>query len=127
MSDTDPQVPDLLRRAAQHMRDTAQNDLAPAPWERRRDDTDDGETIWWVATRHQGATVAVCGDEHTTGPRDAAHIALWHPGVARAVADWLEACADAWPTQLIATTTPERARERRAAVATAHALLGEDD
>ncbi|WP_017602226.1 hypothetical protein [Nocardiopsis lucentensis] len=87
MADTD-----LLHRAATLARDTANATHAEAPWERRREapKSDNDEATWWVATTNVGATVAICGEDHTTAPHDAAHIALWHPGVALAVADWLD-------------------------------------
>lgn len=89
---------------------------------------------WWVNTDPDNdprlgleddrsyATVADC----TWSRADADHIALWNPAVALAVAEWLEACAATWPTQPVITTTTERSRERRAALAVAHALLGEE-
>jgi chitodextrinase len=58
---------------------------------------------------------------------NAAHITLWQPPVARTVAAWLRACAATWPTQPVITTTEARSAERRAALATARALLTAKD
>lgn len=77
MSDTE-----LLREAARHIRETA-NAAAPGPWhmdEEQRIYADDGAYV----------TSPWTNDERDA---DLDHIALWHPGVAAAIADWLESTA----------------------------------
>lgn len=78
-----------LRTAAALMRDRARN-ATPGPWETDSDDCCVGSAPmnrpgddYWVLMR-PGATRG-----------DLAHIASWHPAVALAVADWLEAEASA--------------------------------
>lgn len=81
-----------LRAVAADMREKA-NAATPGPWEA------DGQRIAWVF-RNLSNTVA-----RTPGPNEplptasaslanAQHMAAWHPGVALAVADWLDKCAD---------------------------------
>ena len=111
---------DLLRRAATKARETAQA-ATPWPWVPERKGVLDGGDIEFVeATR-----------------RDAPHIALWHPGVALAVAEWLDNCAAAasewWNSAPpgAAARDPELHQESFASMyhyplAVARALLGED-
>ncbi|WP_435108127.1 hypothetical protein [Nocardiopsis synnemataformans] len=78
-------------------------------------DTGDDDLLEYVVTEpmsHEG---------------NAAHITLWQPPVARAVAVWLRATAAEWPTQPVITATPTRSAERRAALDTARALLAAKD
>ena len=84
---------DLLRRAATLARETAE--AAPrgpytfksTPGYHQPIYADDGDVIGttrpWAGGLHEDTDV---GTAEQTG----AHIALWHPGVALAVADWLE-------------------------------------
>ena len=79
---------ELLREAAALMRERA-DAATPGPW--------------FVATTLDGTSLAVCRQkglslvaDRPTDP-DAAHIASWHPEVAKAVADLLDAFAgDDW-------------------------------
>lgn len=91
---------DLLRRAAQAMRERAEA-ATPGPW------TYDGNpsgavwplpypaTLAYVQPRRDELPVAYAipnGDVIPTGTQvaNAEHIASWHPAVALAVADWLD-------------------------------------
>ncbi|MEU5853963.1 hypothetical protein ABZ799_01425 [Nocardiopsis dassonvillei] len=89
MSDTE-----LLREAARRIRETANAATANAcpDWT-------------WLAVRHIARNCDLeCpthGDDYEACGRwdrydDSPHISLWHPGVALAVADWLESEADLW-------------------------------
>jgi hypothetical protein len=73
---------DILRRAAARMRDRAEA-ATPGPWH---------QSIACSGTRVSGCSevVPIIADS------DAEHIASWHPAVALAVADWLEATALTW-------------------------------
>jgi len=78
---------ETLRRAAALMRERA-----------RRAERAVGAGGGWVATwdhsvaASDGAQIADCFDSGLT----TAHIASWHPTVALAVADWLDAAYAAW-------------------------------
>ena len=83
--------PALLRRAAAKARETAT--AAPrAPWYVTHDplgthvENGEGRT---------GRVVKGAGEDRTDdkGETTADHIALWHPGVALAVAEWLDSAA----------------------------------
>lgn len=81
---------ETLRRAAALMRERA-GDSTPSPWR--------------VVADPDGVEVSVIGGprdhyladvhEWSTGLGNPFHIASWHPAVALAVADWLDAEADA--------------------------------
>ena len=94
---------DLLRRAAARVRET----LAALPahhntrWEPLTLEPNEryNDYAWWVNTDID--TPAVDGSRSYTtiaecdwSGADADHIALWHPGVAHAVAEWLDYTAD---------------------------------
>lgn len=87
---------ELLREAAALMRERAKA-ATPGPWSEVRE----GESLGCLAV------VAGSDDELDVAPAviptNAAHIASWHPGVALAVADWLDREADGM--DLIAATT----------------------
>lgn len=111
---------DVLRAAAVVAEEIA-DAATPGPWlnldrgDRLIRDTGDDGPLEYVVTEpvsHEG---------------NAAHIVLWQPPVARAVAVWLRACADNWPSGPIHTATGPRAAERRAALAVARALLAAKD
>lgn len=102
-----PDHADLLRRAAAKARETAQ--AAPrGPYTVETPDPrdyyrqilgPDGDPI--AATRQWAGGI---GDDTGNPDQTGAHIALWHPGVALAVATWLEDAAraaeenrDGWP------------------------------
>lgn len=90
---------DLLRRAAKLIRETA--NAAPrgpytfksTPGYHQPIYADDGDVIGttrpWAGGLHEDVDV---GTAEQTG----AHIALWHPGVALVVADWLD-CEAQYP------------------------------
>lgn len=89
---------ELLRRAASLMRERAEA-ARPGPY------TADAAPEMWnnpivcgpeYPAEEEGRThrfvIAEC--HGFSKPANAAHIASWHPAVALAVADWLDACAD---------------------------------
>lgn len=113
---------DLLREAAKLMRERAEG-ATPGPWTMRDGwgPTDDGLMVFARIANDAHETV-IAPSGHPDGPDgleakryDAEHIAYWHPAVALAVADWLEAEAksEAWPSP------------HSAAVAVARTYLGE--
>lgn len=126
---------DLLRRAATLVRETAR--AAPrGPYtvdtKRTPDDTrilfaDDGDAF-------AVATDWASGHGHDTGTPEqtGAHIALWHPGVALAVAAWLESVADLHeppnrpPGCQWCTDEDWPCADTRHALTVARLLLGED-
>ena len=71
-----------IRRAAELMRRRA-HDATPGPWEMHADQA----ARWSVRQVHEYEHRPLA-DEFDPG--DAKHIASWHPGVALAVADWLD-------------------------------------
>lgn len=80
---------ELLREAAALMRSRAQV-ATPGPWEA-------GERIVWRPSSIHDIDIVTDGDDGRGGvrsPENAEHIASWHPAVALAVADWLDAEAD---------------------------------
>jgi hypothetical protein len=80
---------EIIRRAAAHMRARAEA-ATPGPWIAK----DSGRHVTIFGTQHR--YVADAGVNHVDQVhRDAAHIAAMHPGVALAVADWLDAEAAA--------------------------------
>lgn len=102
---------DLLRRAATHARETAKAATAP-PWHMEYGP----QSIY----ADDGTYVTSPWGNDATDP-DMNHIALWHPGVALAVAEWLEqheAEHSTYDCQWEETAC--------AALKTARALLGED-
>lgn len=120
---------DLLRRAAAHIRETA-NAATEGPWKTHdthlgsgghsatllthRDKlTDTGLVAWLPTFSHEP------WNDNTNAWANATHAALWHPGVALAVADLLEDAAD-----MADNAESEFIDAPLAAVA--HALLGED-
>lgn len=58
---------------------------------------------------------------------DADHIASWHPAVALAVADWLDATADDWDRSTAPIPVSDIRLDARAALAVARAYLGSDE
>ena len=109
---------DLLRRAAALMRERAEG-ATPGPWHD-------------VKMGSEGSVVLNDGVNILTGRKpatcrefaDAEHIASWHPVVALAVADWLDALARAVERSGVAHY-PEPASIHDAALAVARAYLGE--
>jgi hypothetical protein len=86
----------------------------------------------WALASVSGQGFAVHRGEHTTvslfsASYDAEHIASWHPAVALAVADWLEAEAVAHSGEIFDDWDAATACCRMpAALAVARAYLGED-
>ena len=78
---------EVLRRAAALMRERAEA-ATPGPWQ-VTEDVDTGERFVYDTRRTELAQVA----EWSTGLGNPRHIASWHPAVALAVADWLDATA----------------------------------
>lgn len=120
---------DLLRRAATLARETA-NAATEGPWKTHdthlgsgghsatvltdRDKlTDTGLVAWLPTFSHEP------WNDNTNAWANATHAALWHPGVALAIADWLDQHAEHHDYD-------ECTRETCHAETTARALLGED-
>lgn len=125
---------EVLRAAAVKLRQTAQP-ATPGPWKvdssipygHRVGSTDDADWVAWTGEH---------GEDNS--PEDAAWIALMHPGVGSALADWLdEAAVRQDATECAAEVTwrnsdDVEAREKwiagmtdQQALATARAILGE--
>src|SRR5690349_19276768 len=89
---------EYLRETARLMRETAEA-ATPGPWTggaRMVNDRHFGRMSAITLDAPVGNLFAVIG--RITGA-DATHIAAWHPGVALAVADWLDAEAQRWETR----------------------------
>jgi hypothetical protein len=90
-----------LRLAAQTIRAAASGDVTPGPWkvieEHGRDIADEGWSFIAVASAdgtEVAATAFPGGPDDAVDPLgDAAHIALWSPTLALAVAAWLDYAA----------------------------------
>jgi hypothetical protein len=89
---------DTLRKAARLMRERGEA-ATPGPWE---NEPNTGAGRVWVRSKHWFKRMDCeplfnVRNEETDYARraaDAAHIASWHPAVALAVADWLDAECD---------------------------------
>lgn len=93
---------DVLRQAAALMRERAEG-ATPGPWwQSGAWFDDDGTPMPMVGYGSTGADWVARTRDWSKG--DAKHIALWHPAVALAVADWLdyEASWSAPPTHALA-------------------------
>lgn len=112
----------MLRHAAAHMREIADT-ATPGPWT----SLDNGDRL--IHEHDDGSddfTYVV--DEPMSSGANAAHIAAWHPSVALAVADWLDATAaksEELNDLLGVTTQPVGDPVWDAAVLVARAYLGE--
>lgn len=105
---------DLLRRAAMRAREVAETATA-GPWTAEPVGSE-GHHVFAPegsrATMKGRARTATCTwQDWDEAAADATHIALWHPAVALAVADWLDAAYD---------------DERRFAAQGAHGFPGEN-
>ena len=113
---------ELLRRAADQMRERAKA-VTPGPWTVENTGSHMHDS-WAVADveRYQSYTNSVaCGEDKPL----ADHIASWHPAVAVAVAEWLDATAD--NADAIGYDGPGQAGSPHAvALAVARAYLGGD-
>lgn len=115
---------EILRRAASLMRERATAaPVRPGPWEKEFSDVIRTD----VPLGAPGYLIA----EVATVP-EAEHIASWHPAVALAVADWLEAVAAwdseglGWTDRLNRTNWPSMWGDMQVeAIAVARAYLGE--
>jgi hypothetical protein len=74
--------PKVILQAVALMREVAEA-ATPGPWT-----TDNREM--WVLAAGENILDGCCPGDGAVNPGDGAHIASWHPGVALAVADWLE-------------------------------------
>jgi len=118
----------LLRRAASLMRERA-GKATDGPWRyfpdrhwRRPGSSEWEESVFVGPPGKQAISVARTGDsDDPQSMTDAAFIASWHPGVALAVADWLEAYAERFATW----AGPHIPEELGLALAVARAYLGE--
>ena len=108
---------EILRRAARLMRERAEaadkDTFSRSPWSATI--FDDGRA--WLKPAH----ISMHGY-----PNTAEHIASWHPAVALAAADWLEASAEAWEISdpNYATSLRAAAVGHRQALVFARAYLG---
>ena len=130
---------DRLREAAAVLRERAEA-ATPGPWE-----ADGGEISqhwsrpepWQPVASGEVACMAYCYGGSARGidrDEDAAYIAMMHPPVALALADWLDvAGADEWAhgphclTPCYDCDDDPRAPHIRSALAVADAILGSDD
>ena len=113
----------ILRQAAAQMRATAQK-ATPGPWT----SLDNGDRLIHEHPGSDDFTYVV--DEPMSNGANAAHIAAWHPGVALAVADWLDATAaksEELNGMLGIITEPANDPIWNAAVQVARTYLGEGD
>ncbi len=92
---------DLLREAANLMRERAEA-ASPSPWSEYGYpvETVTGEGGESTVRDPDGFDVALMTSDQFD---DCPHIASWHPAVALAVADWLEATADEFDTECPST------------------------
>lgn len=116
---TTPTQPDPaaeLRAAANLLRESALNArrVLPEPWTISRGPTDGGGVIY----AENGWIVADRSCDEPGDSVDLPYIALMHPGVGEALADWLEATADYCTVSITHPTHVVRA------LAVARALLG---
>lgn len=122
---------ETLRRAAALMRERAEA-ATPGPW--RHTDSEAANDVWnggIVVVSTDGDPIANCEDEwYEPDPgepapvNDAEHIASWHPAVALAVADWLEAEAESHRADVVGPF-PSGCCRMSQALAVARAYLGE--
>jgi hypothetical protein len=114
---------DLLRRAAKEMRQRAE-DAPHGPW------------VWEAVgksgypqrvTNPEALLVAECFENPDFRAGCAEHIASWHPAVALAVADWLDAQAELVETDARLFGKPATDATRDAAEVVARAYLGETE
>lgn len=82
---------ETLRRAAALMRERSEA-ATDGPWGCGEPHADDG---FWLTVGVWSGDPDNCHAE-CDRRQDAAHIASWHPAVALAVADWLDATAKRW-------------------------------
>lgn len=124
---------ELLRRAAALMRERAEAATGGGfGW--HVTDLAGGNEVWanrdaagWDAFMVASTATRLNPNPGERGYADAAHIASWHPAVALAVANWLDAVADlAPPDPHHADEECETCEQVAAALEVARAYLGED-
>ncbi len=106
---------DTLRRAAASMRERAEAATA-GPWESWQD-AHAQAIVSEVGRRSFGVVAEPSRGPSDYGEANAGHIASWHPAVALAVADWLDAESK--------RAADYASSARAAALAVARAYLGE--
>jgi hypothetical protein len=113
---------DLLRRAAARVREVAEGHY-PSPWEAFGTGVAHGDH-WHVAHDSEAIVSISSQDGINEDQRQplAEHIALWHPAVALAVADWLDSTARELYADMAEDEGPP---DLRRAVALARLILGE--
>lgn len=87
---------DLITAAAKHIREAA-NSASPAPWLTTNENTPwlADKTVFGQSMHMANRISQVCSTDYGQNRLpDAAYIALMHPGVAVAVADWLVDATD---------------------------------
>ena len=114
---------DTLRRAASLMRERAEG-ATPGPWDECAVKTFEGTYDCLAPT---GTQYEICRLPRTPqGSADSWHLASWHPAVALAVADWLDAEASRVERHHLAVTFDDFAvAAEPKALAVARAYLGE--
>ena len=119
---------ETISRAAALMRERA---AAAQNWKRRYPEDSGGEYAYFTAVFLENAIAnhapGLSSDPHlrTGWQYDAEHLASWHPAVALAVADWLDALARAVERSGVAHH-PEPASIHDAALVVARAYLGDE-
>jgi hypothetical protein len=118
---------EILREAAALMRERAEA-ATEGPWRVGAEGSegsrvnprtgDKREDSRWIAS--------VNGRVQPEDGHNAAHIASWHPAVALAVADWLDATAADWDRSKAPLPVSDVRLDARAALAAARAYLGSD-
>ena len=116
---------DLLRKAAALMRERAE--AAGSEWNA---DVEPGDSLHlWVTDCDPSDPTGETAMQRLVGGADAPwseHIASWHPAVALAVADWLDAEAESHRADLVGPF-PSACCRMSQARAVARAFLGSDD
>lgn len=106
---------ETLRAAARLMRERARA-ATGSPWKSGLTGIYGGGDEFYIAKWDDDSGTPVVGDRM--------HIASWHPAVALAVADWLDAEAEAVDFQ-VSVTPAYRMRDNDEALVVARAYLGE--
>ena len=108
---------ELLREAAAKMRERAEA-ATRGPWSRT-----EYQARWQIDNGNVPIAEVVGAFNRPEVRADAEYIASWHPAVALAVADWLEAIAQRFPARLRDFEEHLLDREQSAALAVARAYL----
>lgn len=117
---------ETLRAAAAKVRDTASR-ATPGPWQI---DPEFSDMVTSQEPNWNGNPTVIASDLHdgeVSGDwNNVAWVALASPEIAKHIADWLDAEADAWPAAPVHTSTWTTSRRRRAALALARDITGQD-